>query len=107
MPPFLDTEHDDTTVLEDRPEQIKPPPRFVCVLKNDDFTSMEFVVEVLMAVFKHTEDEAVAIMFAVHQKGQGVAGKPTSRDVAETRRAAAMDLAKESGHPLQCLVKEV
>jgi ATP-dependent Clp protease adaptor protein ClpS len=80
--------------------RVDKPPMYKVVFHNDDYTPMEFVVFVLQSVFKHTLASAARVMLLVHQSGVGVAGVYT-REVAETRLAKAMDLAREKGHPLQ------
>ncbi|MFZ5477178.1 MAG: ATP-dependent Clp protease adaptor ClpS [Myxococcota bacterium] len=72
---------------------------FKCVFHNDDYTTMEFVVEVLMSVFRRTRVEATRIMLSVHKGGRGIAGVYT-REVAETKATRAMDLARSRGYPL-------
>jgi ATP-dependent Clp protease adaptor protein ClpS len=84
---------DDTTT--------KHPRRYMVVLHNDDYTTMEFVVHVLMKFFHKSETEATQIMLHVHHKGYGKVGAYT-RDVAETRAQQVMDYAREHGHPLRC-----
>jgi ATP-dependent Clp protease adaptor protein ClpS len=79
----------------------KHPRRFTVVLHNDDYTTMEFVVHVLMKFFHKNETEATQIMLLVHHKGYGRVGNFT-RDVAETRAQQVMDYAREHGHPLRC-----
>ena len=61
-------------VVENVEDRTKEPPLYEVLLHNDDYTTMEFVVEILMTVFRKTEDEATAVMLAVHQNGTGVAG---------------------------------
>jgi len=74
--------------------------RWKVVLHNDDYTTMEFVVHVLMKFFHKSETEATHIMLSVHHKGSGVAGIYT-RDVAETKVKEVHDYAKERGMPLK------
>lgn len=73
--------------------------RFKVVLHNDDYTTMEFVIVILMKFFHKTETEASQIMLSVHHKGHGVAGL-YSRDVAETKVEQVTSYAKEHGMPL-------
>jgi ATP-dependent Clp protease adaptor protein ClpS len=73
--------------------------RFKVLLHNDDYTTMEFVIVVLMKFFHKTETEASQIMLSVHHKGHGVAGL-YSRDVAETKVEQVTSYAKEHGMPL-------
>ena len=75
------------------------PRRYKVIFHNDDFTTMEFVVEVLRHFFQKSEAEAAHIMLTVHKKGSAVAGVYT-RDVAETKVSNVMEHAKEYGMPL-------
>lgn len=93
-------EHEDDLAVVERPKT-KKPRRYQVVLHNDDYTTMEFVVHVLMKFFHKSETEATQIMLHVHHRGYGVVGLFT-RDVAESKAAQVMDYAKEHGHPLKC-----
>jgi ATP-dependent Clp protease adaptor protein ClpS len=84
--------------LEDKPISATPR-RYKVIFHNDDYTTMEFVVEVLKRFFHKTDTEAVHIMLTVHKSGAAVAGVYT-RDVAETKKAQVMDYARENGMPL-------
>jgi len=75
------------------------PKRFKVIFHNDDYTTMEYVIEVLRRFFHKNETEALHIMLTVHKKGKGVAGV-YSRDVAETKVTEVMLDARERGHPL-------
>lgn len=75
--------------------------RYSVVLYNDDYTTMEFVVMVLMEFFSKSETEATRIMLEVHHKGQGVAGTYV-RDIAETKAEMVEAHARANGHPLKC-----
>ncbi|MBM4392161.1 MAG: ATP-dependent Clp protease adaptor ClpS [Deltaproteobacteria bacterium] len=75
------------------------PKNFKVLLHNDDFTTMEFVVEVLMSVFHRSKVEATRIMLSVHNSGKGVAGVYT-REIAEAKATLAMDRARTRGYPL-------
>lgn len=75
------------------------PRRYKVIFHNDDYTTMEFVVEVLRRFFHKTTTEAMHIMLTVHKMGAAVA-TVTTRDVAETKTAQVMDFAKEHGMPL-------
>lgn len=93
-------EHEGDLVLDERPKTERPR-RYVVVLHNDDYTTMEFVVHVLQKFFHLSETEATQVMLHVHHKGYGIVGTYT-RDVAETKAAQVMAYAKEHGHPLRC-----
>ena len=86
-------------------ERLKKPPLYRVLLHNDDFTTMEFVVFVLMDVFGHTEATAVRVMLNVHTQGVGVAGVYTY-EVAETKAGKATELARAHEYPLLCTVEE-
>jgi ATP-dependent Clp protease adaptor protein ClpS len=79
----------------------KRPRRYQVVLHNDDYTTMEFVVEVLMRFFRKDITQARHIMLHVHHKGYGIVDT-FPRDVAETKAEQVMDFAREHGHPLRC-----
>jgi len=82
------------------------PSRFKVLLHNDDYTTMDFVVMILQAVFNKDMATATEIMLNVHKKGVGVAGTYT-RDVAETKVAAVHELSRKNEHPLKCTMEEV
>jgi ATP-dependent Clp protease adaptor protein ClpS len=75
------------------------------LLLNDDYTPMEFVVEVLARIFHKNQEDATRIMLHVHQHGVGVCGVFTY-EVAETKVAQVMDAARRSQHPLQCTMEK-
>lgn len=84
----------------------KKPSMYRVVLLNDDFTPMDFVVAVLKSVFDKTTDEATQIMLQVHETGIGVCGV-YSFEIAETKAAQVLEMAKRSMHPLQCEIEKV
>lgn len=91
-------------VTKTRPKT-KKPSLYKVLLLNDDYTPMEFVVHVLEKFFHKNRDEAYQIMMHVHQKGVGVCGVFTY-EVAETKVAHVMDLARQNQHPLQCRMEK-
>lgn len=94
-----------TDVLVAEPQvKTKRPPFFKVVLLNDDYTPMEFVVQVLTEIFRKTHAEAVGIMLEVHNRGAGVCGVYT-RDVAETKAETVVAAARRNEYPLQCRVE--
>jgi len=92
-------EENDLAVLPRR--EVRQPRRFVVVLHNDDYTTMEFVITVLTRFFAKSETEASRIMLEVHHHGRGVAGI-FLRDVAESKVEQVEELARTEGHPLRC-----
>ena len=84
--------------------RLKRPPLYRVLLLNDDYTTMEFVVEVLRIVFRHSEEKAAQIMLHVHQKGAGICGVYT-REVAESKVDQVLSLAQVNDHPLQCTME--
>ena len=83
----------------------KKPSLYRVLLLNDDYTPMEFVVYVLERFFSKTRDEATQIMLHVHQHGVGLCGIFTY-EVAETKVAQVLDLARRNEHPLQCTMEK-
>ena len=83
----------------------KKPSQYRVLLMNDDYTPMEFVVGILMGIFKRTQEEATKIMLDVHQNGIGVCGIYTF-EVAETKVGQVLDAAKRGGHPLKCTLEK-
>jgi ATP-dependent Clp protease adaptor protein ClpS len=81
--------------------QTATPKQWKVLLLNDDYTPMDFVVDVLTRVFRKTEDEAVQIMLQVHHAGVGLAGVYPF-EIAETKVMQVEDMARGEGHPLQC-----
>jgi ATP-dependent Clp protease adaptor protein ClpS len=83
----------------------KKPSLYRVLILNDDYTPMEFVVYVLERFFSKTREEATTIMLHVHQNGVGVCGVFTY-EVAETKVAQVLDLARRNEHPLQCTMEK-
>lgn len=84
---------------------LKEPPLYKVLLHNDDYTTMEFVVHVLMAVFHKSVEQATRIMLNVHKRGIGTCGVFTF-EVAETKVATVTRLARENGYPLKCTMEK-
>ncbi len=93
-------EQESDAAVADRPE-VREPRQYVVILHNDDYTTMEFVIEVLTRFFKKTHEEALAVTLQVHQAGRGVAGI-YSHEIAETKVFQVTELARGRGHPLKC-----
>mgnify|MGYP000888722999 CR=1 FL=1 len=81
--------------------RVRRPRRFQVVLHNDDYTTMDFVVQVLMSIFHKQRAEATQIMFEVHEKGRGVCGVYPA-DVARTKVTQVTELARAHEFPLLC-----
>ena len=84
--------------------EVKEPPKMAVLLHNDDYTTMEFVIEVLIRFFKRTPEESVKIMLAVHEQGSGVAGIYPS-EIAETKVSQVEEYAQASGFPLRATLE--
>ncbi|BCZ45298.1 ATP-dependent Clp protease adapter protein ClpS [Clostridium gelidum] len=85
--------------------KIKKPKNYKVVMYNDDYTTMEFVINILVNVFNKKLVEAEKIMIDVHKRGKGVAGI-YSYDIAITKVSTAMSMAKEDGFPFKLTVEE-
>jgi|SRR4051794_32083110 ATP-dependent Clp protease adaptor protein ClpS len=83
----------------------KSPSPYKVLMLNDDYTPMEFVVEVLQLFFKMSIEDATRVMLHVHQRGVGVCGV-FSYEVAETKVSQVIDYARENQHPLQCTLEK-
>ena len=95
----------DLAVEEARPK-LKPPPLYSVVLINDDYTPMEFVVDILESVFAMERTQATQVMLAVHTKGKGLCGV-YNYEIAETKVAQVMGIANQHQHPLLCTMEEL
>jgi ATP-dependent Clp protease adaptor protein ClpS len=94
----------DMAVEEARPK-LKPPPLYRVILINDDYTPMEFVVEVLQSIFGMERPKATRVMLEVHTKGKGICGV-FDYEIAETKVAQVMSSAQLQQHPLLCTMEE-
>lgn len=92
-------EENEVVVQEGRPK-LAEPPKYAVLIHNDDYTTMDFVVEVLVRFFQKTQDEAVQITLRVHHEGKGVAGI-YGFEIAETKAAQVNEYARSKGHPLK------
>lgn len=91
----------DGQIVTEPDHKTKKPRRYKVLLLNDDYTTMEFVVMVLMNVFHHEHEAAVEVMLHVHHQGAGVAGIYPF-EVAETKASKAEELARQQEFPLRC-----
>lgn len=96
---------DEDLLVKEAQPRLKRPPLFKVFLLNDDFTPMEFVVDILKRFFAMDEEKATQIMLHVHTRGMGVCGL-YSRDIAETKVRQVNDFAREHQHPLLCDMEE-
>ena len=90
-------------VQEEKPK-LKKPPLYKVIMLNDDYTPMEFVVEILERFFYMNREKATHVMLTVHTKGKAVCGV-YSRDVAETKAAQVNQYARQNEHPLLCEIE--
>lgn len=98
------TQIEQDTLSETR-DETEEPPLYRVLLHNDDYTTMEFVVEILMYVFKKSPESAATIMLNVHREGVGVCGVYPF-EIAETKVETVHDLAREGGYPLRCSMEQ-
>ncbi|WND02562.1 ATP-dependent Clp protease adapter ClpS [Temperatibacter marinus] len=97
--------NDGTGVLT-RPEaKTKKPSMYKVLMLNDDYTPMEFVIEVLQSFFRMTSEQATEVMLHVHHKGVGICGI-FPLDIAETKVSQVMSYARQNQHPLQCTLEK-
>ncbi len=92
-------------VVEEAKPKLKRPPLYKVILLNDDYTPMEFVVDVLQRIFAMDRAKATRIMLEVHTKGKGVCGLYTF-EIAETKVAQVNSYARQHQHPLLCTMEE-
>ncbi|KAA8734567.1 ATP-dependent Clp protease adapter ClpS [Acinetobacter qingfengensis] len=97
-----DGDHD-TNVMT-APPQLKQPPLYAVVVLNDDYTPMDFVIEILQEYFSLDLDHATQVMLTVHHTGKGIAGI-YPRDIAETKANQVNNYARSQGHPLLCQIE--
>jgi ATP-dependent Clp protease adaptor protein ClpS len=94
------------TALQEKPLKTKPPAMWQVLMYNDDYTPMEFVVDMLTRVFGHSYERATQIMLMVHTEGRGVCGV-YPKDVATMKVEQVMDNARKYEHPLRCGMEEI
>lgn len=102
-----DAEHHDQEgdiAVQTAPPQFKKPPLYNAVLLNDDYTPMDFVIEILQQYFALNLDQATEVMLTVHYEGKGIAGV-YPRDIAETKANQVNNYARSQSHPLLCQIE--
>ena len=98
-------DNDGGLAVQEAKPKLKKPPLYKVMLLNDDFTPMDFVVEILKDYFYMNEDRATQVMLQVHTQGVGVCGTYT-KDVAETKVHIVNDYSRENHHPLLCTMEK-
>jgi ATP-dependent Clp protease adaptor protein ClpS len=100
------TEEGGTGVVTEiaRPK-LKPPSMYKVVLNNDDYTPMEFVIEILETIFSMGHEKATQVMLHVHTRGKGICGVYT-KEIAETKMTQVNEFSKQNEHPLLCSIEE-
>ena len=104
-PRRLGADGDHGLAIEEARPRIKKPPLYRVVLLNDDYTPMDFVVQILQKIFSMDRSTATRIMLQVHTRGKGVCGVFTF-EIAETKVAQVTGLAQQHQHPLLCTMEE-
>ena len=99
------TDGDRGLLVEEAEPKVKRPPLYQVILLNDDYTPMEFVVDVLERIFRMDRTTATRVMLEVHTKGKGVCGVFVF-EIAETKVAQVMSYARQHQHPLLCTMEE-
>jgi ATP-dependent Clp protease adaptor protein ClpS len=97
--------HERGLVVEEAKPRLKKPPLYQVILLNDDYTPMEFVVDVLERIFNLDRTVATRVMLEVHTRGKGVCGVFTY-EIAETKVAQVTSYARQQQHPLLCTMEE-
>ena len=101
----LESHKDLGLALEETRPEIKLPPMYRVILLNDDYTPMDFVIEILRTFFSMSHDRATQVMLHVHTKGKGVCGVFTF-EIAETKVALVNECSRQSEHPLKCTMEK-
>jgi len=95
-----------TLVFEETEQQLKEPSMYKVLIINDDFTPMDFVIDVLVRFFHMNEERATQVMMHVHTRGKGLCGIFT-HEIAETKMNQVNQYAKDSAHPLLCVMESI
>ena len=99
------TDYDDAIAVQEAKPKLKKPPLFKVILLNDDFTPMDFVVEILQSFFAMSHDRATQVMLQVHTRGKGVCGVFTF-EIAETKVVLVNEYARQNEQPLKCSLEQ-
>ena len=92
--------------VEEATPKLKPPRKYRVVLMNDDYTPMEFVVQILTTFFSMSQEQATQVMLTVHTKGKAICGE-YSYEIAETKVEQVNDYSRKHQHPLLCSMEDV
>ena len=101
-----DYDFDEDLAVEEVKPKLKPPKQYKVILNNDDYTPMEFVIQILMTFFAMDHAKATRVMMSVHTKGKGICGT-FSYEIAETKVDQVNEYSKINQHPLLCSMEEV
>ena len=94
-----------SVTIEKTKAKLKEPKRYKVIMYNDDFTPMDFVVYILVSIFRKENEDAVNIMMKVHKEGSAIVGV-YSYDMAKTKVRKALNLAREEGYPFKIEIEE-
>ena len=100
-----DADWDSGLAVEEEKPKLKPPKQYKVIVNNDDYTPMEFVIQVLMIYFSMDDAKATRVMMSVHTKGKGICGI-FSHEIAETKVDQVNEYSRMNQHPLMCTMEE-
>jgi len=102
---YEDGDYDGDLAVQEEKPKLKPPKQYKVIVVNDDYTPMEFVVQVLMMFFAMDHAKATRVMMSVHTKGKGICGT-YSHEIAETKVDQVNEYSRINQHPLMCTMEE-
>ena len=100
-----DYDYEGGLAVEEAKPKLKPPKQYKVIVVNDDYTPMEFVVQILTMFFAMDEEKATRVMMSVHTKGKGICGI-FSHEIAETKVDQVNEYSRMNQHPLMCTMEE-
>jgi ATP-dependent Clp protease adaptor protein ClpS len=101
----LESQRDHSIALEEARPEVELPPMYRVILLNDDYTPMDFVIEILKVFFIMGHDQATQVMLHVHTRGKGVCGVFTF-EIAETKVVQVNEFSRQNDHPLKCTMEK-
>ncbi len=101
----IEHQHDGGIATQEAKPKLKRPSLYKVILNNDDYTPMDFVVQILVSFFNMNVERATRIMLDVHTSGKGICGI-FSREIAETKVAQVNNYSRENQHPLLCTMEK-